>query len=43
VRYGHELGQCGAAKDGMVCGVEVSHQEVDVVDAKVFGGAELYR
>ena len=43
LRHDHKLGEGWSAKDGMVCRVEVCNQEVDVVDAKVLGGAELYQ
>ena len=43
VRHGHELGESWSREDGVVHCVEVSIQEVDVVDVEVLGGAELYR
>jgi hypothetical protein len=43
VWHNHKLGKSWSAKDGMVRRVEVGNQEVDVVDAEVLGGAELYR
>ena len=43
MRHGHELGKSWPAKDGVVCRVEIGDEEVDVIDAKMLGGAELNR
>ena len=43
MRHSHELGEGWSTEDGVVRCVEVGNQEVDVVNAKVFGRAELYR
>jgi hypothetical protein len=42
VQHDHELGKSWSAKNGVVRHVEVSNQEVDIVNAEVLGGAELY-
>ena len=39
--HGHELGKSWSAKDGMVRRVEISDEEVDIINAKMPGGAEL--
>ena len=39
--HGRELGESWSAKDGMVGGVEVCHEEVHVLSTKVVGGAKL--
>ena len=39
--HGHELGESWSAKDGMVGGVEICHEEVHVLSTKVVGGAKL--
>jgi hypothetical protein len=41
VRYRHKLGQSWSIKYGVVCSLEVRDDEVDIVDTKVVGGAEL--
>jgi hypothetical protein len=41
VRYPHKLGQSWSAKYGMVCSFKVRYDEIDVVDTKLVGGAEL--
>jgi hypothetical protein len=43
VRHNHELGESWSAEDGVVCCVEVGDLEVDVVNAEVLRGVELYR
>jgi len=39
VQHDHELGKSSSAKDGMVRLVEINNEEVDVIDAKMLGGA----
>ena len=39
--HGHELGESWSAKDGMVGGVEVYHEEVHILSTEVVGGAKL--
>jgi hypothetical protein len=41
VRYRYKLGQSWSAQYGVVCSLEVRYDEIDVVDMKVVGGAEL--
>ena len=41
MRHTHKLGEGWSTKDGMVRHVEVSNQEVDVVDTEVLRGAKL--
>ena len=40
MRHGHELGKSWLDEDGMVCHVEISDEEVDIIDAKMLGGAK---
>ena len=39
--HGHELGESFSAKDGLVGGAEVCHEEVHVLSTEVVGGAKL--
>ena len=39
--HDHELGESKSAKDGMVGGVEVCHEEVHVLSPEVVSGAKL--
>ena len=39
--HGHELGESWLAKDGVVSGVEVCHEQVNVLCTEVVGGAKL--
>ena len=41
MRHGHELGKSWSTEDGMVRCVEISDEEVDIIDMKMLGGAEL--
>ena len=39
--HGHELGESWSAKDGVVGGVKVFHEEVHVLSTEVVGGVKL--
>ena len=39
--HGHELGKSWSAKDGMVGGAKVCHEEVHILSTEVVGGAKL--
>ena len=41
MRHGQELGESWSAKDGMVGGVKICHEEVHVLSTEVVGGAKL--
>ena len=43
VKYNHELSERWLTKDGVVGTFKIRDHEVDVVDAKVLGGAKLHR
>ena len=39
--YYHELGESWSAKDGVVGGVQIFHEEVHILSTEVVGGAKL--
>ena len=39
--HGHELSESWSAKDGVVSGVKVCHEEVHILSTEVVGGAKL--